>query len=112
MQILNLETLELRRLRTDLTLIYKILHNILDINNENFLKVSELHSTYQLRRHSYYLDRIKNPRTAQRRNFFNYRIINTWNKLPNFIVTSTNLNIFKFNINKFNLNKIFKFYYK
>ena len=112
LDILNLESLELRRVKCDLILVYKLINKLLDVNDTNFFTLSEIHSKYTLRRNSLYLLKPKSFRTSIRENFFSNRIVNTWNKLPNYIVTSSNLTIFKKNINNFSLHTIYKFYYK
>ena len=40
LSVLNLESLEYRRLKTHLVMYYKIIHNLIDLNCENFFKFS------------------------------------------------------------------------
>ena len=112
LQILKIESLEYRRLKYDMIVIYKILNNLIDINMNDFFTISDIHKQYELRRHTFYLKGSNDARTTIRRNFFSFRSINTWNKLPNHIVSSPNLSIFKSRINKFSLSNIYKFVYQ
>ena len=112
LKILNLESLELRRVKSDLILVYKIMNNLIDINNSKLFTLNNIHSKYSLRRNSLYLIKSKASQTRIRENFFCNRIITTWNQLPNFIVTSPNLTNFKKNIDNFPLHTIYNFYYK
>ena len=110
-KILKIESLEYRRLKIDLILVYKIINNLIDINIPNFFTLSQINNIYSLRRHTLYLEK-SNSNTPLRRNFFSNRIINTWNKLPNSIVTSETLPIFKNKITNFPLSSIYKFVFK
>ena len=109
--ILNLESLELRRLRYDLTLVYKILHQLIYVNNQGMFELNNMRTNHSLRRHSFYLKIPPVSRTKIRDNFFSTRIINTWNKLPDNIVSSPSLTIFKNLLSKFPLHTIYKFHY-
>ena len=75
---LNLESLELRRLRADLTLVYKILFGVIHTKSD---RLFSLRDQPQLRGHNYTLNK---PRcySQTRQRFFNIRVINLWNSLP------------------------------
>ena len=103
MQILNLESLQARRIKIELQLIYKIINKLIDTNQQNFFSINPCLSSYSLRRHQYYLKPQDNPKTTIRRNFFSHRVIPIWNKLPEEIVTANTLSLFKFKLDKFNL---------
>ena len=107
LSILNLETLEMRRVKTDLIFLYKVLHNLVDLDFNDFFKLSSTAQFYNLRRHSYHIERPKPFKTSVRNNFFINRPINTWNSLPNDIVSSKTLKIFKTKLNNFDLSNIF-----
>ena len=111
LKILKIESLEYRRLKTDLILTYKIINNLIDLNIPNFFTFSQVHSIYSLRRHTLYLEK-SDSTTPIRQNFFSKRIINTWNALPNSIITSETLTIFKHRITNFPLSSIYKFVFK
>ena len=49
--------------------------------------------------------------TSIKLNSFSQRIINDWNDLPNKVVLSTSLNMFKSNLNSYWSSKSFKFEY-
>ena len=101
---LKLPTLEFRRLRADLILIYKYTHNLikLDTNphcpicrhNTNMLQPSLSRSCrghnlkFQVQHHTSYRDR-----------FLTSRVLNTWNKLHPQTVNAVSINSFKSKLN-------------
>lgn len=88
---LNLQTLELRRLHTDLIFCYKILPGLITGPPENF----GLHlSQRQSRGHTFKLD-ISHTRVNVRKNFFGCRICEPWNSLPENVVTAPSVISFK-----------------
>ena len=105
LDILNLETLEKRRIKSDLILTYKFYNNLLDIEFKDFFQESVITNRYNLRRHNKYLDKPELCDTKARRNFFSNRIIKIWNKLPQDIILSKTLTIFKSKLNKIDLSK-------
>ena len=107
LQMLNLETLEIRRVKFDMIIIYKILNNLLDLPFNHFFTLNPSLLLYSLRRHSLSLLKPKLSKTSTRLNFFSYRTINTWNLLPQDIVTSKSLTIFKSKLKIFDLTKIY-----
>ena len=94
LRILNLESLQTRRVKNDLVMLYKILNNIVDINFTSYFEFNNLGGHY-LRRHSLYINRKFTPQTACCQNFFTQRVIRYWNALPDNIVTSPSLAIFR-----------------
>ena len=110
--ILQIESLEYRRVKFDLILLYKILNNIVHANNENLFLFSNIQNSYNLRRHSLHLLKPPLVKTSTRTNFFSHRIINIWNNLPDSIVTSPSLIIFKQRLNLFSLCNIHNFIFK
>jgi len=99
--VLHADCLQLRRLKADLTMIYKIVNNLVDINN-NIISLSSF--KINLRRHSKYLVKPKINRNCR---FFSFacRNIDVWNSLPECIVNINNLNSFKDKLNNINFNK-------
>ena len=89
-EALQLPTLEYRRRRGDLIQAYKILHNI-DNVQENFLPLSKLSST---RGHSLKLEK-RHCTSRIRKNFFSFRVVDSWNSLTEDAVTSKTVNGFK-----------------
>ena len=84
-------TLELWRLRADLSLCYNILHGLVEKVISNFFVVNTNNLT---RGHSW---KLKNsvPRLDCRQHFFSHRIINVWNALSQKTVDSSSTAMFK-----------------
>ena len=90
LSILNLKTLEERRLCIDLILLYKIIHQLIDIDfHEHFS-----FSTGRTRGHSYKLYVNRSRINCHKYHFFN-RIVNMWNSLPSDVVLLAKLCNFK-----------------
>ena len=79
-----------RFLRADLILVWKIMHSTNPCLT-NILVRSNLHRT---RGHSFKLAVIR-TQTESRRRFFSNRVVSVWNNLPEYVVASDSLNIFK-----------------
>ena len=107
LQLLNLETLELRRVKIDLIITYKIINNLVDINSTDFFKTNLNLKNYNLRRNKFHLLKSPLPNYLVSSNFFSHRVINTWNSLPDNVVCSNSLQIFKFRLNNVNLANYF-----
>ena len=89
----SLPTLELRRLRADLHLCYKILHRLVDTNISKFFNLIPLGDT-KTRGHSWKLKSIT-PRLNTRLNFFSFRVTNAWNSLSPATVDAKSFTTFK-----------------
>jgi len=76
---LNLESLELRRLKADLTLTYKLVFGIIDLDGTKFFKPLNNTTT---RGHAFRLDTQNSLGSEVQRHFFNNRVLNIWNNLP------------------------------
>ena len=87
---LDLISLEMRRLHTDLITCYKIVFGIIAINFDDFFMLSPSEIT---RGHQYKLYRQRGD-VCIRENFFNIRIVNVWNSLPSDIVDFNSLTAF------------------
>ena len=92
---LNLQSLELRRLLTDLVWCYKIVFGLVRVNTSEFF---ELSSTTFTRGHRYKL--FKKCHSSIRSSFFCDRVINAWNNLPANIVAFSSITRFKCSIYK------------
>ena len=92
--ILKLESLEIRRLRADLALTYKILFGLVLVNCINPLTLNNTRKSLNLRSHHYQIS-YQNARSYTRRNFFCNRIILLWNSLPTKTTIFDNLKAFK-----------------
>ena len=87
---LGLTTLVNRRIIGDLIQKYKFEKGVEDINWETpplYVPARGGHKSHYIR------ELVRN--NAQRHNFFNNRIANTWNKLPDDVVNASNVNAFK-----------------
>jgi len=104
LKILGLPTLELRRLRDDLLLCFKIINGLLPVKPENY---GLLLSTQSTRGHCKKLF-ADHSRVDVRRNYFGIRVIKPWNSLPSELVTASNAYCFKKGLLKVDLNKFLK----
>jgi hypothetical protein len=91
---LNLDSLQCRRLKADLVMCYKVLNGRVDINISSFFKRSLYTST---RGNSFKLSKLAVD-SERDKHFFMNRVINTWNALPEHVVSSTSINCFKLKI--------------
>ena len=98
---LKLETLELRKLKTDLITMFKILHNYLDIDFNDFFTLSNVTST---RGHRYKLSKSLSHNNA-RLFSFSCRRIDCWNSLSDSILESDSLESFKTKLQKLDFSK-------
>lgn len=96
LRFLKLPTLNFRRVRGDMIEVYKILSGMYDTlsvptlfrnldsrTRGNSLKLKHMHSKYDVRKYS-----------------FCSRTVGVWNALPDYVVTSENINSFKNNLDK------------
>lgn len=102
---LGLPTLEYRRERADMIQVYKILHDIDTIDKDKLFTLASYRAT---RGHSYKLHK-KGSRLNLRANTFSNRVVNTWNELPNTVVTAPSVNCFKTRLNNHWHGHPFKF---
>ena len=94
-----METLETRRLRYDLILLYKIIHGLCSIKFDDYFSYNL--PKYNLRRNSLQIRFIYQNlhyKNQQWQNVFFNRITKHWNKLPDHIVTARNLSSFKYQL--------------
>ena len=92
LKMLNLPSLVYRRLRGDLIEVFKYLHGYYNVTVEGFLSL--VAPGMPTRGHSMKLLK-KQCRTEARTNFFSFRVVNLWNRLPEELVTASSLNCFK-----------------
>jgi hypothetical protein len=105
---LGLQSLEYRRLFCDLVTMYKIVHNLFDIDRDSFIMLSDVNST----RNSTL--KIFKPRVTAsvRAKFICVRCINAWNFLPCSVRSATSVFNFKNKLKLCNLSSfltVFKF---
>ena len=89
-------TLETRRLRGDMIELYKILTNLDVINYENMLVLD----AKRLRGHSLKLYK-KRFRSDIGKFSFGNRVVDEWNRLPEEVISSQNVNVFKNRLDKY-----------
>ena len=87
----KLLSLEMRRLRSDLIEVFKIMHNLEGVKREDFFQIRTAtgrrgHSLTILKQHC---------RLNVRKYFFTHRVVDTWNKLSEDTVNSKTVNSFK-----------------
>ena len=100
---LKLPTLELRRLRTDFVLGFKILHRFIAWTREQYgmhlcSRVTRGHDMRLLKTHD---------RMDARKHYFGSRITNPWNSLPSELVHSASVIIFKRGFTEVDLSDYF-----
>ena len=81
LQTLGLDSLELRRLRLDLTLLYKIIFNKTGLESKNFIFIQSQESR-QLRSHRYQIRPVHKFKTARSGRCLFSRVTSVWNGLP------------------------------
>ena len=97
LRLLGIPTLKYRRTRGDMIEVYKILHIFYDPS-----VTPTLTRNYDTRTRGNDLKLIHNRSKLDVRKYsFSSRIVNLWNKLPNYVVLSENINTFKNNLDKF-----------
>lgn len=98
--ILNMTSLSQRRQKYDMIEVYKIMNGYTDINSSNFF---HLRNNSTLRGHTQHLTS-QRCHTNIRQNFFTQRIISQWNRLPQNLVNSQSIAVFKRNYDLFMQN--------
>jgi len=89
---LGIYSLEKRRLRGDLIEVYKILNEKERVDKDKFFQPAL--DIYGLIGHSQKLFKPR-CRTTARKTFFSNRIIEEWNRLPQHVIDSSSVNVFK-----------------
>ncbi len=102
LQKLDLPSLSYRRARGDMIEVYKYTHGFYTVS-EDLLQMDEDRTR---RGHTYKLKK-RYCRTSTRKHFFSFRVVDSWNSLPESVVSSPTLNTFKNRLDK--LWKQFKF---
>jgi len=108
---LNLPTLRYRRHRGDMIEVYKILHAIYDKDISDGI----LHMAQDSRTRGHYLKLVaQHSKIEIRRNCFAVRVVAPWNSLglPEFVVSSTNVQMFESRLDKVWSNQPVRFCYK
>ena len=97
LKILDLYSLERRRERGDLIETFKILKGLENVDREKWFNLS---GNVNLRGHRL---KIEKPRARLniRKFFFSHRIVNAWNRLPNYIIEKETVQSFKTELDKY-----------
>ena len=90
--ILGLQSLERRRIRSDMIMTFRIVHGLVDCNLEDFFTYDPVISS---RGHCLKLRVPRIPRLDARKFNFVNRVVSRWNQLPEGVVTAPSLGIFK-----------------
>ena len=91
LQLLNLPTLEARRKRGDLILVFRIVHGLISLEFDRFFSFSRDART---RGHRFKLD-VRRSRGTFRQHSFSIRVVNDWNSLPGHVVEASSVDVFK-----------------
>ena len=102
LDILGLETLELRRLRFDLCMYFKIIRGFINVNKDDFFYFPV--NPHITRGNDF---KLLKPvcKTNMLSNIFACRCINIWNELPNEVVNAPSVPSFKARLKRLCLNK-------
>ena len=92
---LGIPSLQYRRMRADMLQVYKILHGIERINPDVFFELADGTRT---RGHKYKIIK-QRCSTSFMLHSFSHRVVDIWNALPEHVVDSPNVNIFKTRLN-------------
>jgi len=102
LRLLHTDSLVLRRLKSDLIMIFKIIHNFVDLNIDDFFGFTNSNVT---RGHEFKLCKPFCNNNARQFSFA-CRRIDIWNSLPANIVNVPTVNLFKSVLNKVNFNNV------
>ena len=102
----GLTTLEDRRMRGDMIEVFKILHGLEDVERSTWFKMTMEGASYNTRKTGHPLN-ITKPRCNLdlRKKNFSVRCCDPWNKLPNYVRESSNINTFKNNYDMWLMEK-------
>jgi len=92
LKTVNLDRLDVRRLRLDLIMTFKILFGLTNLNPEQFFQLAP--STVSTRGHDYKLY-MPNVCTDSRKYFLSSRVLQAWNNLPSDVINFSSLKLFK-----------------
>jgi len=103
LKLLKLDTLKLRRIRSDMIWCYKIVFGLVRVNVDDFFQL-RLSNT---RGHPYKLFK-DFSNSSVRSTYFCERVVNIWNRLPSQIVDFSSLSRFRKSIEKIELEVLTK----
>ena len=91
LHLLQLDSLELRRLKIDLVETYKIMYGLENVKFDEFFSFAANLGT---RSNGLKLE-VTLSKTEIRKHFYSNRIVSVWNALPHYVVTAYSLEYFK-----------------
>lgn len=100
---LNIKSIQYRRLEADIIMVYKMVHQLVDIPMNDFFRFYT--SPYMTRRHRYCLE-IKRCTSKNQQGFLVGRVAKVWNALPANLVEETPLKAFRLKLKRFDLNAV------
>ena len=103
LELLCLETLEKRRIKLDLVLLYKLIYGFSDLNVSDFISFSS--NMLNTRGNGLKIN-IEQISSDTRRHFYFNRVAKIWNELPNSAVMAFNINNFKDQLDSEEVSKI------
>ena len=103
---LQLESLELRRIYNDMTMVFKIVHKFTDLNDSNLLIMCN--TTHNTRGHAFKL-KTRSFRLDIARNHFCNRVVPLWNSLPAPVVNKPSPKLFKAALRNIDFTRAVKF---
>lgn len=96
LRMLRLPSLESRRLRGEMIEVFKIVKGYENVDSRQFFKFSDVVFT----RNNGLKLQVKRFRSIIAKNFFTYKVLNHWNRLPEEVVNATSINSFKNQLDK------------
>ena len=101
---LNLPSLEYRRFRGDHIQVFKISRRVYNNDTNNLIQFTD---DTRLRGNDFKITKTRTDK-KQLSEFFSFRIVNSWNNLPNNIVNADSLNAFKNLFDEYHCNMMFR----
>ena len=106
---LQLESLELRRIYNDMTMVFKIVHNFIDLKDSDLLTMfNTTNNSVTTRGHAFKL-KTRSFRLDIARNHFCNRVVPLWNSLPSNIVNKRSPILFKAALRNIDFTRAIKF---
>jgi len=101
LEVLGIDSLEIRRLRYDLVFVYKILFGLVDLNFSDYFT---LRTSSITRGHGYKLF-LDYSRLNIRKHFYSERVVPVWNNLESNVINFSNIKCFKSSLLRCNLSR-------
>jgi len=108
LEVLGIDSLEIRRLRYDLVFVYKMLFGLADLKFSDYFVLRTSSTT---RGHDYKLFFLAYSRLNVRKHFFSERVVPVWNNLESNVINFSNINRFKSSLLHCNLSRYTHFWF-